>query len=407
MTLFRLPGGGRIYVRRFICAALVGLVWAPGAYTQEEGDRQGSYYAALARGYEAMSKGSADAVRIFEDIVREYPVNVIPRRQLGSLYIAAGRVDDALSQFIAADSLLPSDTTKLQIGYLYSSLRRYDDARATFGRLEGSPDPDIRGRSSAAAAMLGWMISEGSYPWWGRLCGDPYYDGRFDNSVVRFWAMGGVYLTESKSVSAYGVGLFTRDTRSSGGAVPVIYSDSYSLIGGGVRIQPFAGGRIELQMGAAISLIDQQGEAGVRGDVRGLASYGWGLYPDPASPDRPHVRLRPFVEAMAMGGYYSRYENVIGFGHAKAGARVLEWRRAYGDVYLRGDFVADTRREFFNNIVEGSVGVRLVPDFGIGVQVLAEYHRGLYWDRALRTSPYDRWYSSGRLILVLDQPFAL
>lgn len=394
-------------VRRFICAAIVGLIWAPRVYTQDGGDRERSYHAALARGYEAVSKGSADAVRIFENIVREYPVSVIPRRQLGSLYIGAGRADDALSQFIAADSLLPSDTTKLQIGYLYSSLRRYDDARATFGRLEGSPDPDIRERSSTASAMIGWMMSEGSYPWWGRVCGDPYYDGRFDNSVFRFWVMGGVYLTESKSVSAYGVGLFTRDTRSSGGAVPVIYSDSYSLIGGGVRIQPFPGGRIEIQMGAAISLIDQQREGGVRGDVRGLASYGWGLYPDPASPDKPHVRLRPFVEAMAMGGYYSRYKNVIGFGHAKAGARVLEWRRAYGEVYLRGDFVADSRREFFNNIVEGSVGVRIVPDFGVGVQVLAEYHRGLYWDSGLRTSPYDRWYSSGRLILVLDQPFAL
>jgi len=110
---------------------------------------------------------------------------------------------------------------------------------------------------------------------------------------------------------------------------------------------------------------------------------------------------------MALGGYYSRYSNVLGFGHAKTGARVLEWNRAYTEVYLRADVVADTRREFYNNILEGSIGLRVAPDFAWGLQILAEYHWGTYWDKSLPTTPYDRYYSSGRLYIVIDQPFAL
>lgn len=399
--------GERIHLRSFVCISSVILFCSVDAASQGPGNRQGSLHAQLTRGYDAISQNPAEAVLIFEEIVREFPASVAPRRQLGSLYIGAGRTAEALDQFVVADSLFPSDTTKLQIAFLLASLSRYEDAGAVFRSLEGSPDRGIGERSAAAVAVLGWAVKEDAHPWWGRICGDPYYDGRFSNGVFRFWVMGGRYLTEGRTVSAYGVGLFTRDTRSSGGAVPIIYSDSYSLVGGGLRVQPFSGARLDVQAGVAIGLIDRPGESDERGDFRALASYGWGRYPEPESPDGLQVRFKPFVEAMAMGGYYSRYENVIGFGHAKGGVRLLEWSRSYGEMYFRTDMVADTRRDFFNNILEVSAGIRIVPDFGLGVQVLAEYHRGLYWDRSLPSAPYDRWYSSGRLIISLDLPFAM
>ncbi len=394
-------------MRSTICVAFACLFSLTHSAAQEQGGLRGSLYAQLTRGYDAISQNPAEALLIFEEIVREFPASAMPRRQLGSLYIGAGRTAEALEQFVVADSLLPSDTTKLQIAYLLASLSRYEDAGTVFRSLEGSPDRGIGERSSAAVATLGWAEKENTYPWWGRIGGDPYYDGRLDDGVFRFWVMGGKYLTEGRSVSAYVMGLFTRDTRSSGGAVPVIYSDSYSLVGGGLRIQPFPGGKLDVQGGVAIDLIERPGRPGERGDFRALASYGWGRYPEPVAPDGMQIRLRPFVEAMAMGGYYSRYENVIGFGHAKGGIRLLEWSRSYGEMYFRTDMVADTRRDFFNNVLEVSAGIRIVPDFGLGVQVLAEYHRGLYWDRSLPSAPYDRWYSSGRLIISLDQPFAL
>lgn len=407
MIRCRIYRGARPRFWSFACVVFLALLCTPSLPSQGLDGQQASLYALLTRGYAAISSSPAEAITIFETIVRSYPESIVPRRQLGSLYIGADRKEDALGQFSVADSLCPSDTTKLQIAYLLASLARNGEARSIFESLESSPDQVIRERSSAGAAALGWTVRESAYPSWGRVGGDPYYDSRFDNGIFRFWVMGGRYLTESKAVSAFCVGSFTRDTRSSGGAVPIIYSDSYSLVGGGVRLHPFAGGRIDIQGGMAIGLIERPEEPEMRGDLRALASYGWGLYPEPASPDRPRIRWKPFVEAMAMGGYYSRYENILGFGHAKAGIRLLEWSRAYGDLYIRTDIVADTRRDFFNNIVEGSVGLRIAPDFGIGVQILAEYHRGLYWDTGLPTLPYDRWYSSGRLIVALDQPFAL
>jgi tetratricopeptide (TPR) repeat protein len=388
-----------------LCLLILVPVSGNSVLAQERQDERSRLYAQFTRGYEAIAEDPEKAISIFEEIVRGHSTNITARRQLGSLYVGAGRFEDALEQFRVVDVLFPSDTTKLQIAYLLASLSRYEEARSTFQLLSSSANRDMRERASAAVAVLGWTIRDNAYPWWGRISGDPYYDSRFNNSVFRFRIMGGAYLTESKNLSAYAVGLFTRDTRSSGGAVPVVYSDSYSLIGGGFRIHPFRGATIDLQGGIAIDLLDRPQEPAARGDLRALASYGWGLYPVPASPEQMQLTFKPFVEAMAMGGYYSRYRNVLGFGHAKTGARVLEWWRSYVDLYVRADLVADTQREFYNNIMEGSLGLRIIPDFGWGLQILAEFHRGLYWDTSLPTAPYDRWYSSGRFYIVIDQPF--
>lgn len=407
MAVFRQSCALRVLSVRFVCVAVLALAWGRDACAQQAQDQQSRLYAQFARGYEAIAVDPAEAITIFEDIVRTYSTNVTARTQLGALYIGVGRIEEALEQFRVVDALSPSDSTKLQIAYLLASLSRNEEARSAFGELEGSSDAAIRERASAAVAILGWTIRGNAYPWWGRVSGDPYYDTRFRNTVFRFWLMGGTYLTESKTLSAYGIGLFTRDTRSTGGAVPVVYSDSYSLIGMGLRAQPFAGATVDLQGGVAIDLIDRPEESDVRMDLRALASYGWGLYPIPESPESAMLRFKPFVEAMVMGGYYSRYENVLAFGHTKVGTRFLEWNRSYAEAYLRGDIVADTRREFYNNILEGSLGLRIVPDFAWGLQLLAEYHRGVYWDTSLPTDPYDRWYSSGRFYIVIDQPFAL
>lgn len=407
MAVLPLRGALRVRSIQLICCAILGLFSAIAVRAQERQDQESRLYAQFARAYEAIATDPTEAISIFEEIVRTYSTNVTARKQLGALYIGAGRTEDALEQFRVVDVLSPSDTTKLQIAYLLASLDRNEEARLVFDELTTCSEAQIREQASSASAMLAWAAHGNAYPWWGRVSADPYYDSRFNNTVFRFWLMGGSYLTDSKMISAYATGLFTRDTRSTGGAVPVVYSDSYFLVGGGLRFQPLPGATIDLQGGLAIDLIGKPEEPEARGDLRALASYGWGLYPVPESPERLRASFKPFIEAMAMGGYYSRYSNVLGFGHAKTGARVMEWHRAYTEVYLRGDVVADTRREFYNNILEASIGLRVVPDFAWGLQILAEYHRGMYWDTSLPTAPYDRYYSSGRFYIVIDQPFAL
>ena len=404
-----LPQRGALRERsiQLVCCLILGLFSALAVRAQERQDEASRLYAQFARGYEAIATDPTEAISIFEEIVRTHSTNVTARKQLGSLYIGAGRTEDALEQFRVVDVLSSSDTTKLQIAYLLASLGRNEEAQLAFDELSACSVPQIREQASTASAVLAWVARNEAYPWWGRVSGDPYYDSRFNNTVFRFSLMGGAYLTESKMISAYATGLFTRDTRSTGGAVPVVYSDSYFLVGGGLRVQPLPGATIDLQGGLAIDLIGKPEEPEARADVRALASYGWGLYPAPAAPERLRLSFKLFVEAMALGGYYSRYSNVLGFGHAKTGARVLEWNRAYTEVYLRADVVADTRREFYNNILEGSIGLRVAPDFAWGLQILAEYHWGTYWDMSLPTTPYDRYYSSGRLYIVIDQPFAL
>ncbi len=121
MARRRIHRGTRSRFRSFACVAVLGLLCAAPVRSQGPDSQQPSLYALLTRGYAAISQHPAEAILIFEGIVRSYPESVVPRRQLGWLYIEAGRTEDALRQFSIADSLFPSDTTKLQTAYLLAS----------------------------------------------------------------------------------------------------------------------------------------------------------------------------------------------------------------------------------------------------------------------------------------------
>lgn len=380
---------------------LIGHAGAAGQeLTPEEREK---VHRALERGYGALATGSGDAPVLFEQSIALDPANVLARRQLGSIYLASERIEDALHQFAIANILLPSDTTRLQIAYLLQRLDRNEEALGFFSLARNSSDPGIRQRARAAALMLSETACAESVPWWGRIYAAPYYDDRFDNTILSGSLHVGYALEQQRRVSLFAMISATRDTRSTGGAIPVIFSDSYALAAGGLRLQPFAGLIADVQAGVAVNLIDKEGEKRTKEDFRALLFYGTGLYPDLLVPDHARFPFQPFVDAYASAGYYSRYKNTIGYAQARIGVRALEWGYTTLDLYLRGDFGWDAEREFYNNIAEVSVGGRWIPYWPLGVSVLAEYHRGKYWDHNLLTGNLDRYYSSFRVFLVFEK----
>jgi hypothetical protein len=170
-----------------------------------------------------------------------------------------------------------------------------------------------------------------------------------------------------------------------------------------MRLQPFAGLIADLQGGLAYNFLNVPGKSRTRGDVRAIASYGYGLFPELGSPDRLTLPIKPFANAFLSAGYYSRYENSINYALLRAGLRVAEWKYIALDIYVRGNMVVDAKRDFYNNVAEGSFGIRPMPYFPWGLNILGEFHRGLYWDSGSVGIPGNRYYNTFRLFLVIDQ----
>ncbi len=356
----------------------------------------------LSLGYDSLPGNQTAALAYFEEAARREPRNRAIQEQIGYLDISLGRTAEALERFRISLAIRPSDTTKLQIAYLLSSLGKSAEARKTFEELQTSRDPDIASTARAESFQFSSRDCEMQFPWWWKVYAAPYYEGRFDDVIIDASLYGGRYLTDDRSLSLFGVLTLSRDTRSIGGALPVIYADNYALLAAGLRAQPFSGFTADVQAGLAQSLIDRPGEAMTRGDFRVVASYGAGWYPPLRMPDRIAWPLSTFGDVYVMYGYYSRYANTIGSLQARAGLRIAEYRAASFDLYLRGDVIGDSRRDYYNNVAEASVGARIVPDLGWSLAILAELHRGTYWGSSGIPNPYGG-YTSFRLFLVFDR----
>jgi tetratricopeptide (TPR) repeat protein len=393
---------------QFLGCALLLLFLAIEAPSQVQASRTSSTISELLmRGFDSLRAGPAHALPIFEEIVRKDSANLLAQRQLGSIYLALDRPSDALNRFDAAYRLMPSDSTLLQIAYLYNSLGENGKALALFGLLQGSRNTRIAATARRATDVLTPLFCADHSDWWTRAIGSVYYDDRFMDAIVSMSLQEGLYLSKNRLTSFYGTLTLNADSRSTGGTVPVIYSDNYALAGLGFRFQPMRTWTLDIQPGVSVDLLDRPEEERVQADFRALTAIGAGFSPVADVPFRLTTPLSPFIDGFLSFGYYSRYENSIGYSQARAGLRTLAYRHSALDLYLRGDFTFDTRGDFFNNTVEGSVGARLVPDHRWGLGLLVEYHRGMYGVPPPPGSSIARWYNSFRVLLVVDRYLCL
>ena len=361
--------------------------------------------ALLTAGYALLPNDPESALPLFERAIQMDSSNTLALRQIGSLYLTAGRRLDALLAFRAAYVREPSDTLALQLAYLSSSLGHHEDAYAIFQRLRRSDHPDIQETARPAATVLALMLCADQYPWWMQAQAYPFYDTRFENFVAPVSLYAGKYLESNRVTSLYGVLSVIADTRSEGGAFPVIFSDNYAIAGAGFRFTPVSGLTADVQFGMALNLIDRPESRSVQGDVRAVASYGLGLYAPVHMSGTVHFHATPFADFYSSLGYYSRYDNSIGYLQGRAGGRILEYMYSAADVYLRVDASFDTRGDFFNNIAEAGAGVRIIPNPWWGVALAVEWRRGMYWQDDQAANPYDRYYSSVRVFLLFDRFF--
>ncbi|MBI1805451.1 MAG: hypothetical protein HYR76_00180 [Ignavibacteria bacterium] len=370
----------------------------PQSQTQVSQDT--SLASIVARAYSMLRVNSPDAERYFEKAVIMDPSNVLIRKQLGYLYLSEKKNDLALAQFQAADSLQPSDSTKLQIAYILIRSHRQADADHILNALQSSTIPDIRERA------LSVSYGATSSLWWTRFYGVSYYDTRWSTSFFQLTAYEGYHLTDDQKVSAYGFVSLSGDARSSGGLSPAIFSDNALVMALGVRVNPFTGLQVHVQEGASFDLIDRSNIDFVRNDFRAIAIYGYGMYAPYSFHDDVRTPFYPTLDLYSSLGYYSRYKNTIGYLQVKGGLRSLEVSSTVADVYALVGFAKDSEKEYYNNIIEGGFGARITPNVHWGLYLVAEVRRGYYVNLVTATPlPYDRYYGSARFYVIFDRTF--
>jgi tetratricopeptide (TPR) repeat protein len=396
---------------RFHSLALFLLLVAPQAGAQDRALAPLQTIPQLfARGYEALKIGPREALPMFEEIVRRDPTNVTALRQLGSIYVNLEEKADALRMFEASEQIQPSDTTRLQLAYLHNALGNNSRALALFGMLSRSRDPQIAATARRAIDILTPLFCWERGAWWTRAIGSVHYDHRFEDVIASLSLQAGRELLGVRVLSVYGDITLNKDSRSTGGLQPVIYSDNYLLGALGLRLQPTRWWTLDFQPGITVDLLDRPGEQRTGFDYRMLTTLGGGYSPVVEVPPTLKAPFAPFADAFLSAGYYSRYKNVIGYSQLRAGFRTFELRHTALDLYARGDFTFDAlsaHREFYNNTLEGSLGARLVPDHRWGINLLIEFHRGFYWMEPTYGTGQSRWYNSFRLLLVIDRYLCL
>ena len=384
----------------FLLIAIV-LMCNNGSYSQSTSDT--SVIGILNQAYAKLQKEPTEALPLFEQAASMDLGNISIHNQLGYLYLSLNKTEESLRQFQVSDSLQPSDTTKLQIAYILISLNRNPEADKILLQLISSTHSDIR--ESAENQLKVSPTSPMFSKWWTRIYLSPYYDTRWKTSIYFGNIEQGYYLKDDKKLSAFGFLLVSGDGRSERGLAPAIFSDNVLIAGVGIRVEPFYGFQLHAQQGIAFDLVGDSASSKPKGDFRAEAIYNNGIYPDFSLHNNVRMTLSPLLDVYSSFGYYSRYNNNIGYLQGRAGVRALEISYSAVDIYLKGGLAIDTKKEFYNNLCEGGFGFPIMPNVNWGLYIIGEYQRGLYWDVGDSTNPYDKYYNSFRLFIVFDRMF--
>jgi len=353
--------------------------------------------------YTMLNVNTSEAERLFQKAVSIDPTNISLRNQLGYIYHSQQKYALAIEQFQISDSLNPSDTVKLQIAFELILLNKQDEAKKILHYLESSNNSNIR---EAAVNQLSVLTSSDEIKkWWTRIYLSPYYDTRWKTTIYYGNLESGFYLRDDKKLSGYGFILMSGDGRSKGGLSPIIFSDNALIFGLGLKFDPIIGLQFKVQQGIAFDLIKINDHFVNKGDFRAIAIYNNGIYPNLNLHDNVQLPFTLLLDVYSSLGYYSRYDNGIWYLQGKGGARIFEFRYSAIDLYAKGGAARDTKKEFYNNLLEGGIGVRMIPNLNWGLYLIGEFQRGYYWDVGTSPNPYDKYYTSFRLFIVFEKVF--
>jgi cytochrome c-type biogenesis protein CcmH/NrfG len=363
-----------------------------------------------------------EALAAFHGGLRQEPKNTLAWRQLGYWYSESDSHKASLAAFDAAGALGAIEPRDLLT--IADVRRRAGDRKGaleTLAQAQQSPDTSVarRARASintmtasiapnaATSAGPGEIIASASgwiRPIFMDFYAAPLYQTRFNNAIAQLVMRVGVVTEERTSFSPYLSLKVTRDTRSRGGAQPVIFSDNIAVPAIGARVQPLKPWGINSvylygEAGAAIELVDAGQAQRVRGDLRAGGFYLGQWRTGKALPTNRTPMLL-ISDVYSDVSYYSRVSNTVGSIQLRESLRMYENGGRGVDLYGRAWTVADAQRVYYNNAIELAGGIALYPETQRRVVILIERLHGRYLiaPEPGRPSSYD----DARVTIVLS-----
>ncbi len=159
-----------------------------------------------------------------------------------------------------------------------------------------------------------------------------------------------------------------------------------------------------LEIGAAYDLV-YRNRAPWRWDLRGGVMYFENVGKKPAYFDTVQYCGGYYADWYGDATYFTRYSNLIGLINTHQGIRLLEYHSSMLNAYITGRVMADTQREFFNNLAETGLGVAFVPSNRFHLQLRFEHIKGMYLPAGATVNPYSQYYTNNVVQLLFYAKF--
>ncbi|MBI1760585.1 MAG: tetratricopeptide repeat protein [Acidobacteria bacterium] len=348
------------------------------------------------------------AVKALEEVLRLEPTNLVARSQLGYLLIRLERLREAIDIFLMVEQRDQQNFHyKLQLGYLYDGVNNKQKAREWFLAASLAPDPAIRQKAQEALKNLAPVLFARRWIWANEIYAAPFYQARFNNFIAPFIWRSGLVLSAKAGLEVYASTRLTRDTRSTAGGAPQIFSDNFAVLALGLRGRPFKNAlTVYGEAGLAINLMPS-----THSTVRARSDYRFGTYfshlwGKRAATPALAFPFNPVGEVYFDVSYYSRFRhNIIGYVQARQGVRVLQYKETALEIYGRGNLVKDRGRDYYNNLAELGAGAAFTPWRCAGIKLTAEYLRGRYFGlhRPNEPNPYRSHYGDFRFGVIFGK----
>lgn len=319
-------------------------------------------------------------------------------KQAGYLAIVKGDNARALEVFHHAYALTYQPDLAMQLAYLYDGVNNKPAAYHYFQIATHSQDQKVRDQAQLALTHLsGQQTKALPAPYFSEFYFNPFTQSRFGLTVVpMLWRLG-IEQNHCFKSKTYVYMRRTQDNRTQNlGEISQIYEDNVQIMGAGGQFSPLRAIPVIgfVEAGEAYDLV-YQNRPRWRGDLRAGAMYyqEWGVRP--GYYDTLKVSHNYYSDLYGDLTYFSRYNNnVVALLRTHQGIHLLQYQSSLVNLYVTGRVIADTNREFFNNIAEVGPGIAYIPSNRWNVQIRFEHVNGVYLPAGGSVNPYKKYYSN-------------
>ncbi|MDP3120071.1 MAG: hypothetical protein Q8N01_06625 [Sulfuricurvum sp.] len=350
------------------------------------------------RYYELKKNDLNAAYTLLEEAIEKNPTNPQLHEEIGYLLIQKNNSESALVHFQKSAKLDPSnEKIQLQTAYLLQSTGKNTESCQLFKRLKNSADTSIQLKACEGFGTVEHFCDHQSLaPYFIDFMTSPTYYSRFDDLVVPAILRVGKYY-DVFNAQIYGISRLTHDTESRGGHAPVIYSDNVVTFGVGASIQPVQKIplRAYMEYGYAYDTTERN-RSRTRDDFRAGLTFFDSWVPKPkCGSESTWFGTRAGNLYMDVS-YYSRYDDMIGYFRYRDGLSIFEKEKQQWFLFGRVFVAADSKGEYYNNIIEVGPTLSYVPDYQMGLSIEADIIKG-YYIGPMGSNPYGTNYDDFRL----------